>query len=245
MSDITIIIPTSPIPSHPSTAILDETIFNLRQYTDCKIVVMFDGVYEKLSHRTEDYDKYKGVVKEKILDYKYGDCVYRDFEWHTHQAKMTAETLRDNVTTELVLFCEHDTSPIGDIPFKKVCDLIKNSKEINCIRFNIFHKVLDEHQHLMIDREPIVVDGIRLVRTIQWSQRPHIAKVKWYRDILHTYFQDKKSMIEDVMHSVVESKYKDLGYDTFGLAIYTPEGETQLRSYHSDGRKTDEKIIIG
>jgi hypothetical protein len=46
------------------------------------------------------------------------------------------------------------------------------------------------------------------------------------------------------MHSVVQTEYERLGKDTFGLAIYTPEGN-QLRSYHSDARGTDEKIITG
>lgn len=243
MSNITVLIPTSPIPSHPATAILDETIFNVRQYTDASIVIMADGVHESLSSRTEDYNKYIERVSENIGAGKYGDCVITQFGHHCHQAIMTSTILK-SVKTPLLLFVEHDCSPIGDIPFKKLCDFVANSLEINYLRFQIFHKVLDEHQYLMLDKEPVVIDGVRLVRTVQYSQRPFIAKVKWYRDVLQTYLKDKKGMIEDVLHSVIITKYKDLGFDTFGLAIYTPEGN-QLRSYHSDGRKTDEKIITG
>lgn len=244
MSSITVLIPTSPIPSHPDTAILDEMIFNIRQYTDAQIVIMADGVHSSLAHRTEDYMQYIERVNENIESLQYGDCTLTVFEHHVHQAIMTSTILKA-IKTPLILFCEHDTSPIGDIPFEKLCSFVENSLDINYLRFNIFHKILDEHQHLMLDKVPVVIDGVRLVRTIQYSQRPHIAKVKWYRDILFTYVHEKKSMIEDPVHSIVQAKYAALGYDTFGLAIYTPEGETQLRSYHSDGRKTDEKIIAG
>lgn len=245
MSDITIIIPTSPIPSHPSTAILDETIANIRKYTDALIIIMADGVHESLAHRTGDYEKYIDAVGENIEQGDYGDCDMKIFEHHTHQAIMTSQVLEHLVKTPLIFFCEHDTSPIGDIPFKKICDIVKRSKDINYVRFNIFHTILPEHDYLMLDKSrPFEIDGVRMVRTLQWSQRPHIAKVRWYRDLLFTYMHEKKTMIEDVMHSVVPTKYSALGFDTFGLAIYTPEGN-QLRSYHSDGRATDEKIIEG
>lgn len=244
-NQITILIPTSPIPSHPSTAILDETISNLRKYTDAPIIIMEDGVHESLASRTEDYDAYKQAIFEKIESGEYGRCFEINFEHHTHQAEMTKQALKHHVKTPLIMFVEHDTSIIGDVPFKELCDLVELSNEINYIRFNIFHEVLDVHQYLMLDKVPRIYNGVRLVRTIQYSQRPHIAKSNWYRDILFTWFKpQQKTMIEDVMHSVVISKYECLGFDTFGLAIYAPEGN-MLRSYHSDGRGDDEKIIEG
>jgi hypothetical protein len=46
-------------------------------------------------------------------------------------------------------------------------------------------------------------------------------------------------MIEDVMHGVVQDEY--LRGNTFGLAIYAPDGDT-TRSFTVDGRQNDEKI---
>lgn len=238
MNKLTVIIPTSPIPSHPSTEILDETIANIRKYTDAKIIIMFDGVHESLQHRYDDYKLYRARVGEKQKEYGHNTQVF--FFEHTHQALMTRFVL-DHVDTELVFFCEHDTSPIGDIPFNEICELVRTNPDINHLRFNIFHKILDEHQYLMLDKEPVVIDGIPMVRTIQYSQRPHIAKASWYRKMLGTHFGDRKTMIEDVMHSIVSESYKHHQQDFFGLAIYTPDGN-QLRSYHSDARAGDEKI---
>jgi hypothetical protein len=238
---LTVIIPTSPIPSHPSTAILDETIANIRKYTDARVIIMFDGVHDSLKDREQDYNDYKNSVISNKYAGKYGECSISFYGGHAHQSGMTRKVLKE-ITTPLILFCEHDTSPIGDIPFQNICDLVEKSPGINYVRFNIFHEIPKEHNYLMI-HEPETVNGVRLQRTIQWSQRPHIAKTDWYRDILEKYFAPQhKKMIEDVMHGVVQTYYASEGYDKFGLTIYTPEGN-QLRSYHSDGRGTDTKII--
>lgn len=242
--NLTVLIPTSPIPSHPSTAVLDETISNVRKYTQEKILILFDGIHESLLHREADYLVYKASVIHKIESGFYGDCGHIIFNEHTHQARMTRFAL-DYVTTPLILFCEHDTSPIGDIPFDAICYLVEHEPTVNYMRFNIFHMILPEHRELMTKEETaFTLDYVRIdfTRTIQWSQRPHIAKTQWYRDILENHFgKEHKTMIEDVMHSVVQVQWHEKNID-MGLTIYTPEGN-QLRSYHSDARGTDKKII--
>jgi len=236
---ITVLIPTSPIPAHPSTAIIDETIANVRMFTGAKIIILFDGVHESLEHRRIDYEQYKNAVIRNINDGFYGDCDSIEFQEHTHQAKMTRWALAV-VETPLILFCEHDTSPIGDIPFQDLCNLVAENVTVNYLRFSIFHMILPEHRPLMLGTEE--VNGIKFTRTIQWSQRPHIAKTDWYRKILTDHFHPThKTMIEDVMHSVVQCTYHEKQID-MGLVIYTPEGNI-LRSYHSDARGDDEKII--
>lgn len=239
-----ILIPTSPIPSHPSTAILDETIANIRKYTDDQIILMVDGVHESLKDRTEAYTQYMEAVSRNYINGKYGKFLIVRFSVHTHQAGMTKYVLEKYVDDdEVIMFCEHDTSLIGDIPFKDICDIVFASPTVNYIRFNIFDRILPEHEYLMIGELP-EFKGVKLTRTIQWSQRPHIAKSSWYIKLLKDHFpDDRKTMIEDVMHSVVQVAYSENGID-FGLTIYTPEGN-QLRSYHSDGRGQDEKIIEG
>lgn len=243
-NQLTILIPTSPIPSHPSTWILDETITNLRKYTDAKIMIMFDGLHKSMGHRESDYYLYKEKVEDNISRGVYGDCASLNFNKHTHQAGMTKAALK-LISTPLIMFCEHDTSPVGEIQFNEICELVGHSTEINYVRFNIFDRILDEHKYLMLGEPIYYAYGVRLVRTIQWSQRPHVAKTQWYRQILNSYFRaDDNTMIEDVMHGVVIEKHKELGRDMFGLSVYTPEGN-QLRSYHSDGRGDDEKITVG
>ena len=240
-NQLTVLIPTSPIPSHPSTAILDETIANIRKYTDAEIVIMFDGIHPSLIKRADKYTKYRQSVAEKYSSDESITLSY--FPSHEHQTGMTRVILDTFVDTPLIMFCEHDTSPIGDIPFQQLCDFVQHAQEINYLRFNIFENIPLEHEYLMLDKQPIIVDDVPITRTIQWSQRPHIAKTDWYRKILAENFPEGfKGMIEDVMHGKVQDSYNQHKKDLFGLAIYTPPGN-QLRSYHSDGRGADEKII--
>lgn len=242
MNQLTVLIPTSPIPCHPSTEILDETIANIRKYTESEIIIMTDGVHRSLEHRRKDYNGYIRNIEENIEIGYYGNAKIYFFNEHEHQARMTRRVL-ESVDTPLIMFCEHDTSPIGEIPFDSICNMVKFSPIVNCIRFNIFDRILQEHEYLMIGSE--VENGIQFQKTIQWSQRPHIAKNGWYKEILKNHFKpEDKTMIEDVMHSVVQDYYTEHGTDGFGLAIYTPPGN-QLRSYHSDGRGNDEKITYG
>lgn len=240
-NQLTVLIPTSPIPSHPSTDILDETIANIRKYTDATIMVMFDGIHSSLHARAKDYLEYRSLVAQKYS----GDesVVLSYFPSHEHQTGMTRIILDTFVDTPLILFVEHDTYIGGDIPFQQLCDFVQHANEINYLRFSIFDKIPIEHDYLMLDKHPVIVDDVPITRTIQWSQRPHIAKTDWYRKVLSENFPEGfKGMIEDVMHGVVQESYKEHKKDLFGLAIYTPPGN-MLRSFHSDGRGTDEKII--
>lgn len=245
--NLTILIPTSPIPAHPSTEILTETISNVRKYTEERIIILFDGVHESLEHRREQYEEYKRAVIAAIEAGAYGYCTHIAFDEHTHQAKMTRYAMTYYVDTPLILFCEHDTSPIGDIPFNEICHLVEHDRSVNYIRFNIFHMILPEHRYLMLGEEWATNPNgtvIKYTRTIQWSQRPHVAKSDWYRELLDKHFvREQRTMIEDVMHSIVQDAYHRDGVD-MGLTIYTPDGN-QLRSYHSDARGADKKIIEG
>src|SRR5579859_4905919 len=98
---VTILIPTSPIPSHPSTEIIDETIAGIRNYfPTARIIVMCDGVRSSVEHRRGQYGEYlfnlATLVKDENIEFK----VFSD---PTQQAWMTRETLQ-LVTTPFVLF---------------------------------------------------------------------------------------------------------------------------------------------
>ena len=59
MREITVVIPTSPIPSHPSTAIIDETIASVRkQLPDSRIIVTADGVRAEQVGMANNYFEY-------------------------------------------------------------------------------------------------------------------------------------------------------------------------------------------
>lgn len=244
-SDVTVIIPVSPIKSHPDPSIINETIGTIRQHLpDAEIIVTFDGVREEQEDRREDYEIFKRFFLWQCLnDPKYKNILPLDFETHSHQVKMAREALK-YVTTDIILYCEQDTplTPDLEIEWDKCINFIR-SGEANMIRFHFEAFVPDAHKHMIIGD---VENGF--LRTAQWSQRPHLASKAYYERILTDYFtEDAICFIEDKMHGIVWEQCKINGISGWfqhRIWIYHPEGNIK-RSYHTDGRageaKWDEK----
>lgn len=238
--DLTILIPTSPIPSHPSTDILNETIASIRfHFPDADILVMCDGVRPEQEDRREDYDRYVQDV-----------CWKANFEWHNvypivfggheHQANLTRVAL-DSVKTPLIMFVEHDTPLVTDCPFDwpRLIGLAK-SDDVDVIRFHFEAHVHPEHEHLMTDPGVIDMRGVPVRHTRQWSQRPHLSKTSYYRWLMQTFFPiTGRTMIEDRLHSWAQNPDY---FDQFRIVIYHPETGNIKRSLHTDGRGGDEKF---
>jgi hypothetical protein len=141
------------------------------------------------------------------------------------------------VDTPLVLFVEHDTPLRGPIPWELMIPLVRNG-DMDVIRLSHEASILAEHRQLMVDLEPVEIGGVPLIRTRQWSQRPHLARTDWYRQILERWFDpDGRSFIEDRMYGVV---LETGSWVDWKLALYAPPGN-MTRSTHTDGRDGGDK----
>lgn len=239
--NITVLIATSPIPKHPSTDIIEETIQSVRErLPDSEIILMIDGVRDEQSHYKDNYTEYARRLLWKS-NHQYEHVYPLLFESHNHQANMAREALR-YVRTSKILYMEHDTPLTGDIPFKEIGEVI-DSGRANLVRFHYEAQVLDVHKHLMDDSE--VINGVPLTRCAQWSQRPHLASTEFYRRIIAEYFPPSSlTMIEDRMYGVLENAWfsrKLAGWNDYKVWMYTPEGDIK-RSLNLDGREDDEKF---
>ena len=238
---ITVLMPTSPIPSHPSLDIITETVESVRdRLPGAEIMLMADGVADDMDHRRADYDEYlRRLMWASNLEWD--NVVPFLFDRHTHQVGMT-RTVLASVRTPLVLFVEHDTPLVGEVDWDG-CARAVLSGATNLIRFHHEANVLEPHRHLMVDEVPRDVEGVPLLRTVQWSQRPHLAATGSYRNWLEAgWWRESDGMIEDRMHGVVENdwlQHRDPG--RFRLSMYAPEGDIK-RSTHLDGRGTDPKV---
>lgn len=230
-SKITVLMPSSPIPSHPSVGVPADSIARIRAYPeleDCEVVLMLDGVRPEQEYRRDDYEEYK----RRIARLRIPNVRTMEFQQHAHQAAMTREALK-TVTTPIVYFVEHDTFAFGSIPWAEIAAIIND--DVPVVRLHIFHEILPVHHDLYHQRETI--GGVPLVRTTQWSQRPHLALTDYYRRVLDDWFPaDSITMIEDRMVSPVST----LGWDRFRLRVYAPDGD-MTRSGTSNGRENDPK----
>ena len=231
-NDITIVVATSVLPSHPDTDIIDETISAIRShFPDNEIILQMDGLREERLARKADYDEYKSKVLWKCM-HEWKNILPIIFDEHCHQTTMMKRTI-DLIDTAAMLYVEGDApiTPDCEIDWQKCLDMLEYNKA-NTIRFHFESVIPEEHGYLMFGLE----DGF--MRTTQWSQRPHLSTVKYYRDTVLP-FSEEKTFIEDRFHG----KVQDDGWDQHKLWIYHPEGSIK-RSYHLDGRRGTQKFTV-
>lgn len=237
---ITVVIPVSPIAVHPSTEILDETLNSIRHHLpDAEIIVTFDGVRNEHERRRTAYEEF---IRRALwrLDHHYSGCVPFIFDTHTHQVGMLRAVL-DEIRTPLMMYVESDTPLVTDEPIDwAACMHHIESGGANVIRFAHEAQIHPEHEHLAHG-----IEGV-FARTSQWSQRPHLTSVAYYRRILNSHFTpDARCFIEDVMHSVCVQAHVLDGMDGWlqhRLWLYHPEGGNIKRSYTTDGRAGEPKL---
>lgn len=239
-NDVTIILATSIIPDHPSTDMIEETIKTIRfHFPDNEIIMQIDGLRREQQHRKDDYDEYKNRILWKCL-HEYKNILPIVFDKHSHQTTMMRQTM-DLIQTSLILYIEGDAPLVIDEPidWQKCLDLIEYDKA-NTIRFHFESVIPEPHEHLMFGIE----DGF--MKTAQWSQRPHLSRLSYYRKTIMPPLEDK-TFIEDATHGIIQddilpyNKFSDNGWNKHKLWIYHPEGSIK-RSYHLDGRRGTRKF---
>ncbi len=241
MPDLTVLVSTSPIPSHPSTKIIEETVASVRYWLpDAPMVVMCDGVREEQEDRRADYDDYLHRVMW-LCSHAWGDALPLVADNHQHQANMTRRALT-LVDTPLILFMEHDTPLVTDCPIDwPAVQAALLADELDLIRFHYESLILEVHQYLMLDQTVRTIEGCPVLRTTQWSQRPHVARADYYRRLLDDWFPPTcRTMIEDLAYSVVQ-RYP---WRFNRLAMYAPPGPHIKRSLNLDGREDAEKFAM-
>lgn len=232
-NDVTIILATSVLPSHPSTDIIDETIKSIRvHFPTNEIIMQIDGLRKEQANREEAYNEYKNKILWKCL-HEYINVLPIIFDEHSHQSTMMRKTI-DEIQTSLLLYIEGDAPLTPDMPidWQKCLDLIEYEKA-NTIRFHFEALIPEQHNNLMFGLE----DGF--MKTSQWSQRPHLSRVSYYRNVILPPLKDNV-FIEDTTHGLIQEDCKINGWDSHKLWIYHPEGNIK-RSYHLDGREGTRK----
>lgn len=233
---ITAIITSSPIPSHPDTSILEQTIESVReQLPGADIVIVFDGVRPEQHELAEDYNEFVRRILWKC-NWEWQNILPVVMSEWGHQANSTREALK-HVTTDTMLFLEHDTPIVGDIPWDELINNIEMATA-NVIRLHQDVSIHPDHERLMLDPAPTIVDGLPLRRTAAWWQRPHLADVKFYRAMLNEFFPPtSRTMIEDRIYGAmwVDCERHRRGWERWRVWIYQPDGDMR-RSGHLDGR---------
>lgn len=235
--DITVIVPVSPIKSHPSTEKLEQSIKSIRHHLpDSEIIITFDGVNPHQEDRRADYVEFtRRALFHCNTEWNATPII---FDNHTHQVGMARKIL-EFIESPYILYVEGDTGLVLDRQID--WDYCKNKLAdgtSNLIRFHFEAIIPKEHSHLIHGKQD------KLIKTSQWSQRPHLATTAYYKRILASYFTlQAKCMIEDKMHGIVAEAYNIdniLGWNQHRLHIYAPDKNLKY-SVNFDGREDEPK----
>jgi len=212
-----------------------ETVESIRYHRpNDKIIIMQDGIRPEQESRSTAYAAYLRDLAQLAALCWHGVTLFIGSRFR-HQAAMTLEVLLAHVDTPLLMFVEHDT-PLIDKPID--WSYIQNSILFgltNSVRLHYDDQIHPDHVHLCPGRLTQ-----HLIKTVQWHQRPHIAKTAWYAQTLSNNFKsDSRCFIEDKMYSpVVMAPWED-----YKLTIYDPEGTglDMKRSRDLNGRGAEQK----
>ena len=233
---VTVLIPTSPIPRHPDTGLIEECIASVREYLPlARVVIMADAVRPAVEHRRQQYADYLSNLDRKAIRWTDEGRPTEVVHWDqpSQQAIMTREALK-TVSTPLIAFVEHDavlrSQPRIDV--EAIVEAIL-SHQANVVRLYAWGDVWHEHAYLM--EGEFSCAGRKFTRTRQYSQWPLFASTKYARGMFIRYFgQDQKAMIETVMYSPVLTD----PWEFHRVVIYGPDGSPTFS--HRNGR-LDEK----
>jgi hypothetical protein len=105
--------------------------------------------------------------------------------------------------------------------------------DANTIRFHHEDVIPKDHEHLMLGTQD------DFMMTYQWSQRPHLSSVLYYKETVIPQVPSKQ-FIEDTFHGVLHNAWNDygmIGWHKHRLWIYYPDnGKHIKRSENLDGR---------
>lgn len=214
---VTYIVPTSPVRTNPRMEHIVSALESiLRVSPDSRVIVVADGVRAEQEHYREAYEEYLDALGSVLIS---GMELLRSSGWQ-HQANVFARGL-EFVDTPVVAYVEHDTEIIGDVDVGGISRVIRDG-HAHVVRLAAFDEVPDYWEEHF--ESPSLKDGVRMMRTTQYSTWPHYLGYEFAHRMMRKYFApDCRTMIEPVMHAVLANAGWD-GWDKWRVWTYAPEG---------------------
>ena len=203
---VTLIVTTSPIPTHPSTSLVDTALESVLKmnYPFAEVIVSYDmpPKGEKASYR-----EYKKIMKKK-----YPQFTHLPMKKHGHFIGSFYNALA-HTQTEHFFMLQHDIKLAKEFPIEK-CLKWLNTFDWNIIATHHLKDGLKETHWFPIFEQ----QNKDLWKVWGWSERIFLSKRDWMMDKIYHYYTsgDTRNFIEKVFHN----KFKELWQKQSGLKGY-------------------------
>ena len=201
---VTLIVTTSPIPTHPSTSLVDTALESVLKmnYPFAEVIVSYDMPPrgEKASYR-----EYKKIMKKK-----YPQFTHLPMKKHGHFIGSFYNALA-HTQTEHFFMLQHDIKLAKEFPIEKC---LKYTFDWNIIATHHLKDGLKETHWFPIFEQK----NKDLWKVWGWSERIFLSKRDWMMDKIYHYYTsgDTRNFIEKVFHN----KFKELWQKQSGLKGY-------------------------
>lgn len=240
---VTALVTASPSARHPSTEIIEATVAGIRWHLpEAKIVIACDGIRAEQEHLRQNYVAFVLRLAD-LCRWQWTNVKLAVFAEFLHQAHVVASCM-NYIKTPLVLFTEWDMEllPI-EFPWEESESMIA-AGHVNVIRFGLGDERREEWRQFMLgpirfanaeNLESLQIFVSQFQKTVQWSQRTHLASVGYYRKMLAEHVKPAdRCYLEDRFYGQCDD------WVTHRLSIYMPEGDI-ARVRHLDGRGAEPK----
>ena len=206
---VSLIVVTSPIPSHPDTSLIDVAMESVlaMNYPFSEMIISYD----KDRKNTSSYKTYKKRMKSKYPQFK-----HLELDKHGHFIG-TFHNALNNCKTKYFFLLQHDIKLEGKFPIK---DCLKTSLSWNIIATHHFkpeqcEKDIPKPTHWF----PILkkTKDKNLLKTYGWSERIFLSKRDWMMDKICEYYHKGKTkdFIESIFHKGFDKLWKQQKIKTF------------------------------
>jgi hypothetical protein len=139
-SILSVVIPSSVIPTHPSTDVIDQCYASVRFHLpDARVYILLDGLRLEDLTRKSAYDAYKNELKRRVReDPKWQNVTLVESSEFRHEAGQAREFLKSGIcATPLVLWLQHDAVLLPEaIEWDEIAAVLQENT-LSCVRFNI------------------------------------------------------------------------------------------------------------
>jgi ACT domain-containing protein len=228
MSEFSVIVTASFIPSHPSTKIIDETLNSL------KFISADQNFPIILAHDFSDkkqYIKYLETIKYYNEKDKRINIYIRSSHGHLVG---NIRNIIDKINTKYILVIQQDLPFIKKFEINKIIEDMESCNELKHIRFNHRKNLKIRWDSISnLFGKQLICNNYTYTKTPAWSDMNHLSQTIYYKNIILNECADGNFM----ENTLLKRPSNKIGHEKYGTYIFGAYGEENVIK-HIDGRHT-------